>query len=981
MQNDVAGVDIHEWQARAHDSDRHDGLLDRSVAARLCDGILTLFQEAIRQISRQDQVPKPVRTRLERSYGFIALWSNGYGIRDGNLDDVFAKSRTIRRSTLRILSNITNALLNRLIPLTKISSDALDTLAVKLAAASAEASYIIHDADDGSSSDASSDVFSDPGLDSVSEIAEDLKTDAQCLMELDPLFKAPILSNHSQQKQAAILEWGPEKAYCDKVQQRFPEAEASLVTRLGEANWERYLRCQKMRDQREIELESEADAAPEIPGSGRQAVALAPDYGTIAASSKFHDSGLGTSLPASSSYAETVMTYSGAEGQKIHVPRLSEEAKQGKPFPCVACGGRLVRITNNSAWKRHLYMDLQPYHCLEAGCAKFSFHNRNSWVSHLALEHHYEPDWKPITCPLCLETTEKGKLAVTTHLARHLEEISLSALPACPDEEESDTSSESVADDGASVVSDAAGASQPAMKSVTFYPKDVGQYLDGDVPPPFHINIYRDIHDSVEDFRDTNMPDIFRFAHPRIYDKDKNCHSDHRDISTLVRHLSRPAHRLHVTERFVSSFDVNDQAYPHPRLGLCRLCWRAFPERDTFDDHISHACARVSKGRREKWRILLETFTPLNQHSGVSEESDHASTITRRLIDHFSKHSAQAKIAWDSSNTVWFEDDNHNRFTPNYENFRDNMKVHVWTTPEDDEEPNLVETPAQFGSLAAWLNHLAPEARDKVAALPRKEQEKLMAEWKDTVYRRNPFDNGVKKVILELLDSERIGRAYCTNITIVETPDDIRDRVYGYFLRKGYLNPDTGAYPSRLAFELGPGINLSYENFMHDSTVLVRVMDESEYLSRQLQEQEDRIKRYREANSNKRASTPSPAPPSRPSVDPLPRSWPRDKKSMESHMDESEKKGDSYYREIRYMRCICEHDNFLTDTIFNWPAEEWEAIDVNEAARFLIQCDQCGAWQHGVCMGLRPSDGIPSGYLCEECRPELHEQHYEGKFG
>ncbi|KAK3322388.1 hypothetical protein B0H66DRAFT_201723 [Apodospora peruviana] len=129
----------------------------------------------------------------------------------------------------------------------------------------------------------------------------------------------------------------------------------------------------------------------------------------------------------------------------------------------------------------------------------------------------------------------------------------------------------------------------------------------------------------VENFTDTDMPDIFRFAHPRIYDRDQKekyspCHSSHRDISTLVR----PAHRLHVTDRFISSFDINDQSYPHPRLGLCRRCWRAFPERDTFDDHISHVCDKVSKGKREKWRILLENFTPLNQHSGVSEESDHA---------------------------------------------------------------------------------------------------------------------------------------------------------------------------------------------------------------------------------------------------------------------------------------------------------------------------------------------------------------------
>lgn len=40
-------------------------------------------------------------------------------------------------------------------------------------------------------------------------------------------------------------------------------------------------------------------------------------------------------------------------------------------------------------------------------------------------------------------------------------------------------------------------------------------------------------------FRDTEMPDIFFAAHPKIYNRDKkalygSCHSTHKDISTLV---------------------------------------------------------------------------------------------------------------------------------------------------------------------------------------------------------------------------------------------------------------------------------------------------------------------------------------------------------------------------------------------------------------------------------------------------------------
>lgn len=96
------------------------------------------------------------------------------------------------------------------------------------------------------------------------------------------------------------------------------------------------------------------------------------------------------------------------------------------------------------------------------------------------------------------------------------------------------------------------------------------------------------------------------------------------------RHLSRPAHRLQVTDRFISSFDVNDPEYRHPRLGLCRRCWLAFSDREEFERHLSRTCDKVSKGKREKWRILLENFTPLVRHPDTSEQTSQALSSEQR---------------------------------------------------------------------------------------------------------------------------------------------------------------------------------------------------------------------------------------------------------------------------------------------------------------------------------------------------------------
>jgi hypothetical protein len=72
--------------------------------------------------------------------------------------------------------------------------------------------------------------------------------------------------------------------------------------------------------------------------------------------SKFHDSGVGTSVQTGSLYAETVMTYRRQGTHSVRIPPLSEEAKHGKPFDCLACG-KEVTIRSNSAWKYDFLRD------------------------------------------------------------------------------------------------------------------------------------------------------------------------------------------------------------------------------------------------------------------------------------------------------------------------------------------------------------------------------------------------------------------------------------------------------------------------------------------------------------------------------------------------------------------------------------------------------------------------------------------------
>lgn len=263
-----------------------------------------------------------------------------------------------------------------------------------------------------------SDTSSNFDYDSYSEIAEDLKTDTTCLMGFNSLLNYPPLKDHVADtvSDTPVSQWEPCQSYCDRISNRFPDGTHDLISRLGKANYERYLRCIKRRDEKD---ENQVD------DTNAESMQLA---GTVIASD-FHDSGLGSSIPGA--YAETVMSYGNdGDGPTVRVPPLSAEARRGIPFTCVACF-KSVTIANNSLWKRHLYEDLCPWMCLETSCSTGSrvFSRRDDWIAHLALEHHLAPNWISFQCPLCRRSTESGKLSITQHLGSHLEEIALAALP------------------------------------------------------------------------------------------------------------------------------------------------------------------------------------------------------------------------------------------------------------------------------------------------------------------------------------------------------------------------------------------------------------------------------------------------------------------------------------------------------------------------------------------------------------------------
>jgi hypothetical protein len=104
------GREIEKWQylvsyggCSEPSSSRSEGL-----ATRLTAGISKLFRLLLGHA--QPQISTSTLRTLEREYGYLQLWCDGYGVRDGDLDAILAESKRLRHSTYRLLASICDTL-------------------------------------------------------------------------------------------------------------------------------------------------------------------------------------------------------------------------------------------------------------------------------------------------------------------------------------------------------------------------------------------------------------------------------------------------------------------------------------------------------------------------------------------------------------------------------------------------------------------------------------------------------------------------------------------------------------------------------------------------------------------------------------------------------------------------------------------------------------------------------------------------------
>ncbi|KAL7903869.1 hypothetical protein GGI35DRAFT_464934 [Trichoderma velutinum] len=156
--------------------------------ASLCKNLVALFTE-VQILSRQTNITIIDQISLQESRDRLILWSDGYGVTDGCLDNTLSHQRTTRlhKAVIKTLSHMADVLIERLIPSLGISSTKLIDLCKAIQAGSQDASEKLPPDEDSDSASETGSSFIENG---IHEIVKDLESDNDVLMHYDPLFKS-----------------------------------------------------------------------------------------------------------------------------------------------------------------------------------------------------------------------------------------------------------------------------------------------------------------------------------------------------------------------------------------------------------------------------------------------------------------------------------------------------------------------------------------------------------------------------------------------------------------------------------------------------------------------------------------------------------------------------------------------------------------------------------------------------------------------
>lgn len=205
----------------------------------------------------------------------------------------------------------------------------------------------------------------------TSDMVHELETHLQCLGELGSTLQQNLLHARKSRIRSAyppVVPFhlsSPAAVYVSMIREKFRNAQDHLVHRLGEANWQRHQAVREQLKRSPIKDDMAVDEDQDLL------------YSVFRPHTTFHDSGIGTSVPAHTNQAPSHASFqsSKAEGEhgSVRVPPTPAAVKDGEPFQCPFCGQIVLKIKNRIDWKSvslssYIWLDTNIHKILGCMC-------------------------------------------------------------------------------------------------------------------------------------------------------------------------------------------------------------------------------------------------------------------------------------------------------------------------------------------------------------------------------------------------------------------------------------------------------------------------------------------------------------------------------------------------------------------------------------------------------------------------------------
>lgn len=297
-----------------------------------------------------------------------------------------------------------------------IRQELLDTLNVMLGA--------LHDAVRLQEGQQNSD--GEPDDEYMRELYDDVVDAIEGLFRLSTTIRSP--SQRDQILGRSQIDRSMEPYDRSHVQDVLPKASAMLVERLGLANTQRRANLRYLQRHHEklaqgllgntLDMEAK-DGNHDNDVKSRMSGTIATEF--VAQVINNQDDDTSSITASTTSYAPSLFA------STRRVPSKPKPTTADGRFECPLCF-YLIAANSDTAWRKHVLHDLQPYVCLLSDCphANRLFTSRREWYAH-QIQQHAIDEGILAQCPLCPHTL--SSLTAEKHPGRHLEDLALFTLP------------------------------------------------------------------------------------------------------------------------------------------------------------------------------------------------------------------------------------------------------------------------------------------------------------------------------------------------------------------------------------------------------------------------------------------------------------------------------------------------------------------------------------------------------------------------